>query len=78
MPKSGIAEPLGRSIANFLRSHHIDFHSSCTSLHLQQVWMNIPFVPPPHQDELPFVLLMLVIQTKMDSQSSFDLCFLDG
>ena len=31
IPKSGLAEPSGRSIFNFLRNFQIDFQSGCTS-----------------------------------------------
>lgn len=50
-----------RSILNFVKSHHIDFHSGYKSLHSHQEWGNVPIAQHPCQHELLFVLLSLVI-----------------
>ena len=61
--KSGIAGCWGRLILNFLRNHHIDFQSSCTSLHSHQQWMSVPLTPHPLQHRLSLVFYILAILT---------------
>ena len=63
MPKSGIAGSWGRLIPNFLRKHHIDFPSGCTSLHSHQQWRRVPLVPHPLQHKVSSVFLILAILT---------------
>ena len=62
MPKSGIAGSCNRFIPNFLRNHHTDFQSGCTSLHSHQQWMLVPLTPNFIQHRLPLMFLILAIQ----------------
>ena len=41
------------------RKFQIDFQSVCTTLHSQQQWRSIPFVPDSFQHVLPFEFLNL-------------------
>ena len=76
MPKNGIAGSWGRLIPNFLRNHHIDFQSGCTSLHSHQKWRSVPLTPHPFQSRLGFVVLILSILTDVIGISdSFLLAF---
>lgn len=50
MPRSGIPGPWSNLITIFLRNHHIDFHSSCMSLHFQQQWRTVLFIPDTYQE----------------------------
>ena len=63
MLKSGIAKSWGRSIPIFLKNNHIDFQSGCKISHCHKQWKGVPLTPHPYQKELPFVLLILAIQT---------------
>ena len=63
MPKSGIAEYCGRLIPIFLRSHHTDCQSGCTSWHSHQQWRSVPLSPHPLQHGLSLVFLILAILT---------------
>jgi hypothetical protein len=49
MPKNGIAGSSGRTISNFLRSHHIYYKNGYTSLYSHQQWRIVAVSPYPSQ-----------------------------
>ena len=62
MPKNLIAWFCGSLILNFLRNHHIDFQSGCTSLYTNEDEFPLLY-PYPCQQELSPVVLVLAILT---------------
>lgn len=53
-----------RSILNFPRNHHTDFHPGCTSLQSHLQWMRVLLNPHPRQPEPPlFIYFVWVILT---------------
>ena len=63
MPKSVISGSYGNS--SFLRNHHIVFHSSCTSLSIQQQCRRVHFSPQPLQCLLYVDFLLLIFITSV-------------
>jgi hypothetical protein len=63
MPRRGIAGSSGSTMSRFLRSHHTDFQSGCTSLQSHQQWRSVPLSPHPHQHLLSPEFLILAILT---------------
>jgi hypothetical protein len=63
MPRSGIAGSSGSTMSNFLRNHHTDFLSGCTSLQSHQQWRSVPLYPHPCQHLLSPEFLILAILT---------------
>jgi hypothetical protein len=79
MPKSGMAVWYNRSVFNFLRHHHTDFHSAYTSLHSHQqlVWEGFFF--PSLLTSIFWCLFswrLPIWLGEMESQCHFDLHFL--
>lgn len=64
MRKSGLAGSCIRSLFSFLRNVHTDCHS-CTRLHYHKPRISIVLSPHPHHYELPFILLILTILTRV-------------
>ena len=64
-PTRGTAESWGRLVPNFLRNHHTDFQSVCTSLHSHQQWRSVPFSCHPLQHKLYLVFLILAFPTSV-------------
>ena len=56
MPRSASS---GNNISNFLRNHHTDFQSGCTTLQSHQQWRSVPLSPHPHQHLLSPKFLIL-------------------
>ena len=63
MPRSGIDGSSISIISNFLRNHHTDLKSGCTSLQSHQQWRSVPLSPHPHQHLLLPEFLILAILT---------------
>ena len=63
MPNSGIARSCSKLFPNFLRTHHTDFQSSCTSLHSHQQWRNVILTLHSLQHKLLALFLILAILT---------------
>jgi len=65
-PSSGIAGSLGRMISKFLKNHHIEFQTGCTSLQFHQQWRSVPLSPYPCQHVLSpeFLILAILIGVK--------------
>jgi hypothetical protein len=63
MPRSGIAEPSGRTMSSLLRNHQTAFQSGCTSLQSHQQWRSVPLSPHPRQHLLSPEFLDLAILT---------------
>jgi hypothetical protein len=63
MSRSGIAEFLGSTMSNLLKSHQTDFQSGCTSLQSHQQWRSVPLSPHPHQHLLSPEVSILAILT---------------
>ena len=62
IPTGGISWSKSRSIFNFLKYFHTDFHSGCPSLHSHQQCKRVSFSPIPRQQPtLCFDLLMIII-----------------
>jgi hypothetical protein len=63
MPKRGISGSSGSTMSNFLRNHHTDFKSGCTSLQSHQQWRSVSLSPDPRQHLLSpefFILAILI------------------
>ena len=63
MPRRGIVGSSGSSMPNFLRNHHTDFQSGCTSLQSHQQWSSVSLSPHSHQHLLSTEFLILAILT---------------
>ena len=59
------AESWGNLFPNFLRNHHTDFQSDCTSLYSHQQWRSVPLITCLLQIKLYSVFLILAILTSL-------------
>lgn len=48
-------------ISNFVKNHNTEFYSDCTSLHSNQQWMSVSFIPHPCLHELSLGLFGLLL-----------------
>ena len=63
---SDIAGSWGKLFPNYLRNHHTDFQSNCTSLQDHQ-WMSVVLIPHPFQHKLSSEILFFTILTGVRS-----------
>jgi hypothetical protein len=63
MPRSGIAEPSGKTMSNLLRNSQADFQSVYTNMQSHQQWRSVPLSPHPCQNLLLPKILVLDILT---------------
>jgi hypothetical protein len=61
MPRKSNAGSFSSTMSNFLRSHHSDFQSGCTSLQSHQQWRSVPLSPHLYHHLLSLEFLILAI-----------------
>ena len=61
MPRSGIAEPSGKTMSNLLRNSQADFQSVYTNMQSHQQWRSVPLSPYPHQHLLSEFLILAIL-----------------
>jgi hypothetical protein len=62
IPRSVIAGFFDSIMSKFLRNHHTDFQSGCTSLQSHQQWRSVPLNPHPCQHLLSPEFFILALQ----------------